>query len=1593
MSVLPVVSKEIEAQLKLLLTEWQKSIYAEIAYNRFFGLEDEGPALYSDPDLEYNLQIIEATLGNSEYPEGIRSANQAQDALGDLSNYKRNRTKFRQMGLLYGIDAEHFGPYRLDARKYGFFDDQQELSDEGIDDLVYNTEIPYKKQDLKPNQLKYAFTQPTDAATETRLTTSDVATDSQHFRDFDRGYRTPTPWQFFGTPAMLQHLANQGFILNDAIAAIDREATAAAAPAEPEEQPVTATAPAASTTAGPTKVLFIGDSQWSGAGALRSQVPAALEAVAPGQFIVETLAQRGNGLRDTYKVFEIDKTENFTRPEGRRGGHPAGAGSMIRPKLASFEPSVVVIALGGNDAWWAVAEKTAPPGGYVSIASRKQSYQALMAHWVNVIKTNHPSVQEIRFFGPSWANNDKEPHGKRDYKHYQTGVRGTNNQIYDPVRQVVRDWQKEAAASLDATWYDMVPYTNNLPGKTSDGVHHTGADYTRWAEALVQPGEALDPANLGTGVVQPVEVVQPEPEPAAAPAYFNPYLSLAKVMATRIEEAIREQVAAHQKTPVEEMPTEVVDLGVTGGTAAHYFYQAAAERMKKVKEHIVAMIANAALPPDLPFDGPLKVAEDLPAALSNQDPESARYKHNTSLLWYLNSYNPYTRVEVKRMIDRAFMHDHYFANERKHIAAIVDLNLEVLEEEVEEGIQSEIRSILAFFGVGTDEDPLPDRPEFTTLDAALKDEAARQALTEALESHTQNLTPWDMQCYLMENIEEITAVRTDKRSAFYPTYNHLFQMKTKEPATVVNTLTHGTPGSKKSKRVEALLNLCPDLHGLLEPYIKIYRVDYDEFNNLIIDAETNKPVENELVIPNFMSHDDVSSILSSERGRVPGAGIKSFSWGLDGIQPAEVDNNISATLVIYFQSINDFFRGATQAGADEPNFLDLLINSPAVREIREKSAKSQAAKVTYCGAEKQKHREYKGESYRIKVVAGWSVPDINLSDFDYPITFSEQDLREALRSTQVSLFLQVVRHNLDFKEDGALELSIDYQASLAGALTSPRADIFAEDSEELKTEAKKLDKQIEKYEGRDLNAAQRDAKKELLEERKAINSRGKMRKYKKLLDGFFTQAAKGGKMHTLEINAAEFLMAPYRDLSPQQRAARAKRRLNPATGKLKFSQSGADSYVLQQMLASSPSPEEAAELYSKSETERYNAIQGMTTAFKFLPFFFLGDLIDNVLGQMKKNNGDNTINFDLFLTDVEMVNPLVAFQLADLERATRCVDLQDMNFMAKLIEMDPETFSNANKIFNLMNIGDIPVSVDAFQLFFKNRVVKKSKPRYYFLHFIKDLCAYLITRALNKSCFGVDLSFQQRFDALPQNWRLSHRAAAKIDKPGIRAHRLGALAPLFDPSPNTPVDITRQALVLMPTDSKPSNLVGNYAEDTARGIYHQYIGASCGLLKTLKFQREDQEMLREAKIQREGALSAEQLRELYSADLELVGNNLYKNGMYIYINPTLLDADANQLNYLGIHGYYLVTSVRSTITPDGFNTSLKALHQGIEFKKSEANDYELYDVPPEHPPPDASGIARVVRSGNAANSPTNTQVTEPTSAGAAAQAGLAPRAS
>jgi hypothetical protein len=766
--------------------------------------------------------------------------------------------------------------------------------------------------------------------------------------------------------------------------------------------------------------------------------------------------------------------------------------------------------------------------------------------------------------------------------------------------------------------------------------------------------------------------------------------------------------------------------------------------------------------------------------------------------------------------------------------------------------------------------------------------------------------------------------------------------------------------------------------------LKISRVEYEADGKIAIDPETNKALVKDLKIPNFLTEQDIQSILDPSGGRVPGAGIKSFSWSLDGVQPAEVDNNITAELVIYFQSVNDFFSGASTvdggyaAGRGEPTFLDLIINSPSIKKRNDKTNTKNKPEEKPCNDDllrKNLYRNYEGKDFRVKITSGWSVPPEKAVEELVRDPSKAKNLLDALEESRISLYLQMVQHQITFNQNGSLELSISYRASLAGLLSGRTSNIFDQTPVGLEEDIERLTKRIDSIneqardEERTLSSAEKEKVSSLTDELRKLRNIDRNVKYKKLLKRLFECRSVTGpgtvsntRIYNISLNPAELTQTPYKDLTPEQRARRVKRRLSEDV-QVESVQS-VSSEILQAINDNKDgSGKDVADAHSNISYKKFDQLVSEDKIN--IPFFFLGDLFDSILDQIKENYPEEVdpitgLNFKFFMSDVEMIDPLQAFKIENLEELINCgYNLKDIKTIEAFSGEEPLKYSQLNGIYRTMNIGDIPISLDAFQLWFKENVIKVDRSNYFFLYFVKDICKDLITNALSSKCFGSEFKFQQRFDARPLTITKNSDGYSRF-YPGIRSRYTVAdvaaatLGLYSDPEP-TEVEL---GLILYSTDSNPRGLNGDYDDDLQKGIYHHFLGSSCGLVKQINFQREDQPYLRESRIQKQGALGAEQLRELYSANIELVGNVLYKNGMYIYIDPTLLGAPRQALDYLGLHGYYLVTKVQSKVTPNSFDVSIRALHEGIEFGDQTLQPTSVVvNEPdrPEQPPPNIGG--------------------------------------
>jgi len=800
-----------------------------------------------------------------------------------------------------------------------------------------------------------------------------------------------------------------------------------------------------------------------------------------------------------------------------------------------------------------------------------------------------------------------------------------------------------------------------------------------------------------------------------------------------------------------------------------------------------------------------------------------------------------------------------------------------------------------------------------------------------------------------------------------------------------------------------------------------------------------KPLsQEEMPIPNFMDSRDVSAITSGDFSRARGWGLQSFTWKLDGVQPAEVDNNISANLSFYFQSVIDLFEGSRAfnkvtgettyaAGRFRPAPLDLLISSATLQTIKgeKKRAKPIEKEGLSCPSfslDDQVNVGSEGRYFRIKVVAGWATPPRNALTKLMPKKTSAQldQLERAISSTRIALYLQQVRHNLTFNQDGSVKLSIDYQAALTGILTSNKLDILGPSTKEHATQLEKLNEEKDRESERSEQAVaeiketgegevikealkaeadkHRTELKRILEAKKKLINEDKVKKYKRFLKGLYrpsvrnpktgrmepapvdaagtATAANQTRIYTAVVDAAEVVKTPLHKITDvserQKRIAKRLDKGNPGYNLVNnVGSAGSNTDLLGAIMNQTSG---GGQLDAKGVKATEDSLENdykanlMRDGNKILiSYFYLGDLIDSIIEDNASlgNNGELAKMlhnpYITFLADVEVVDPLKLFYADNVENLVCTDTIDDAELIA---QMKSKGLIVEGGVKLKINIGSIPIGLDQFNIWFKNHVIKSQRNTYYLMHFLKDLCAYLIGPSLKKACYETNVINDIRFDTSIVNFNnKKSKSKLKIQPGTLKQYTVGDLAqaigetsPQNDiPSPGMSrkqkqmMDST-SGLVLYSTDARPKNRHGNYEEDLKDGIYHHYLGSSAGLVKKINFRREDQAYLREAKIQKYGTLGAQQLRELYSATVDMVGNTLFKNGQYTFIWPTSMVAnDKVMAKLLGLGGYFLITGVSHKISPSGYDVNVTALQEGLAFDEQSTPTVAKVTKPEESP--------------------------------------------
>ena len=773
-------------------------------------------------------------------------------------------------------------------------------------------------------------------------------------------------------------------------------------------------------------------------------------------------------------------------------------------------------------------------------------------------------------------------------------------------------------------------------------------------------------------------------------------------------------------------------------------------------------------------------------------------------------------------------------------------------------------------------------------------------------------------------------------------FRHSIAVEDRDVGTLVSRIN-----KPPAKNISKFLNITSLEYSRFVPKIQLYKVLYKGARDFVGEAPIPFSTD---------SGRSIESILASGGARGDDAGIVDFSINFENADPFTA-KMVNGSLKILFQNGESLTKDrvlnkSTVGGGTTPfKFSDLI------------SRRGQSA------------REFAGEHYRIRADIGYQAP-ANMSD----------DLNEALveqlQSMNLSLILELIDYELDFQENGALMLEISYRSYIEAVLDRSTYDIFtitgakgskvldeniaynkkkierAEKIEKaLKLEALKLGKLNEDgwgiwgRLGSSLNEASQEeldkAIKDQEQAREAIKGnesaknieagRNKVTKYSRIVSHMFDN----NKIRKLTIKKENLLYYSKEYSNAFKESIRNLSNFSAGTSvldaqKLLVTVAKARNNVAEQVRqevrgqGGGQVVNGTGNNISKEYDKRVRALAkkedgGATT--QDMANTAAGNTVGDIASQIKKpdtNSGSMNIYW---------------FYLGDL--LTAVVDTAELS---EKLRQDHIGFMYANAMLpneqKAANITllDVPISLEMFMQFFKKMYIDRDVTRYSLRKFIQDAIQQLLLPSMNQRCQGesvgspmvvktTTIEVGSYGDTLSEPFpSYSEENPKRIYSNSSQGSNLMNLSSSSVLNKRNADQRYFYTMVYMVPKGLPSDLSGDPIKDSEKGIYHFYIGADRGIVKSTKFSKAKKNFQAEAMAQKAVSSGDEfaEIFNLFNVDVEMIGNTLLKPGCYIYINPTLTGLGIDTSKTLGLGGYYFVLGVSNQLSKDGWTTSIKA---------------------------------------------------------------------
>lgn len=342
----------------------------------------------------------------------------------------------------------------------------------------------------------------------------------------------------------------------------------------------------------------------------------------------------------------------------------------------------------------------------------------------------------------------------------------------------------------------------------------------------------------------------------------------------------------------------------------------------------------------------------------------------------------------------------------------------------------------------------------------------------------------------------------------------------------------------------------------------------------------------------------------------------------------------------------------------------------------------------------------------------------------------------------------------------------------------------------------------------------------------------------------------------------------------------------------------------------------------------------------FIPYTFLGVILNTfykrVFEEVNKVSDANKLRFALgqfsySLLPEDIANRPQNEQGGGTIKPDQIITNEDG---VKILQVSP--------IKKYTNILNIPISLQSFDNWYRSNIIDAEIKNMSFYDFTRKILFELVPQNLNPKIIPwapeIDFTPSLYFETIVKNEEdenfLRIQQHNEIDSSYFFDSNLIKNNPFYNFYKRREDKTKKQIklnekinyLFILSKNETSSALTGDPGQDASRNIIHLYIGEETGLVKRIKFSREDNKQLDAANIVLANKTQGKPgiIRQIYQLNLEMFGNTIFYPGTLLHITPTYPGSRLpnSTLYKIGLGGYYFVTEVSSRIEDNQFTTSI-----------------------------------------------------------------------